>query len=68
MMPPDWYNDKYHNNPILYACAKAGMTAEEALGYLAAGYSDLFEKALRLAEHQPIVVYIPDRSIGDDQL
>jgi len=61
MKLPDWYKDKYHNNPILYACAQAEMTAEEALGYLSAGYDDLYKRACKLAEHQPIVVYIPEQ-------
>jgi hypothetical protein len=37
------------------------MPAEEALGYLASGYADLYKRAVRLAEHQPVVVYIPER-------
>jgi hypothetical protein len=58
---PDWYRQEFHDNPILYACAQAGMPAEEALGYLASGYADLYKRAVRLAEHQPVVVYIPER-------
>lgn len=64
MSLPSWYKlDKkeIRDNPILYACAQAGMGAEEALGYLAAGYDDLYKRACKLAENQPVVVYIPER-------
>ena len=58
---PSWYKEKYHNNPILYACAQVEMTAEEALDYLAVGYDNLFKRACKLAEHQSIIVFIPER-------
>ena len=60
----DWFNelgsdhDDVRDNPVLYACAHAGMTPEQAIVELARQFASMQKAAARLAEltTAPIVV------------
>ncbi len=64
---PYWYKHdqpEYHRNEILYACASAGMTSEQALDTLAKAYLDLRKRAQRIAElsNRPLIIKVDQPS------
>ena len=59
-MTSSWYiheKKEFRNNPILYACAKYEMTAEEALSHLAVAYDDLLKTYQRYVEQNAQFVF-----------
>lgn len=60
--PAPWWQEDYRDDPLLWACATAGLTAEETILKLFVSRRDMIDKVERLIMYQtgPIVLQIAD--------
>jgi len=64
---PAWWRPEYRSNAVLYACARVGMSAEEALHQLASVYAEQSRMLVDVLAKQvaPLKMVIPTEDSDD---